>query len=247
MAKITKKWRPAQLFLAHAQTFLAEIGNKRKYKSVELSRTKNEVTLTLSWTLNFDQSVGKKSETKKNSNHHDQPPFGAGKKRKSPSHRRRDRERFRKFLENKKSAAKLKTNSKQIPKSEEPVPTQCPAPVDVSIAVGEPPTVTVTSPLEPLVRPAQNTSHDTSSSQSDTSSDEEPCTCENCEEFKDNCDKEPYSDLKDACEWILCRKLATETDLKTCTRCNMVAYCSKKCQARDWSVHKDYCKQVDAS
>ena len=63
--------------------------------------------------------------------------------------------------------------------------------------------------------------------------------------LKDNCDKEPYSDLKDACEWILCRKLATETDLKTCTRCYMVAYCSKECQARDWSVHKDYCKQVD--
>ncbi len=56
----------------------AEIGCKEKYKSVELLRS-------------CDQDLGKKFGTKKNSNHQDQPPFGAGKKRKSPSrHYRKD-------------------------------------------------------------------------------------------------------------------------------------------------------------
>ncbi len=101
----------------------------------------------------------------------------------------------------------------------------------------EPPTVTLTSPVDaPL---------DTSSSCSDTSSDEEPCTCENLEELKDNSDKEPYSNLKDACVWILCHKLAIEKELKPCICCYMVAYCSNVCQAQYWPVHKDFCKKVD--
>ena len=34
----------------------------------------------------------------------------------------------------------------------------------------------------------------------------------------------------------------TGFDLRKCSRCRLVHYCSKDCQAKNWPIHKSYCK-----
>lgn len=39
-----------------------------------------------------------------------------------------------------------------------------------------------------------------------------------------------------------CRACGCESNLRSCTACRVVRYCSPECQARDWQVHKRECK-----
>ena len=34
----------------------------------------------------------------------------------------------------------------------------------------------------------------------------------------------------------------TGFNLRKCSRCRLVYYCSKDCQAKNWPIHKSYCK-----
>jgi hypothetical protein len=38
-----------------------------------------------------------------------------------------------------------------------------------------------------------------------------------------------------------CKKDYQENQVKKCSACHMVAYCSKECQLKDWKEHKSYC------
>ena len=40
---------------------------------------------------------------------------------------------------------------------------------------------------------------------------------------------------------IVCRN---NNDMSWCSACNIVGYCSKKCQKEDWPIHKLYCKHI---
>jgi hypothetical protein len=43
------------------------------------------------------------------------------------------------------------------------------------------------------------------------------------------------------------KRSVERSELRCCSRCRMVNYCSRKCQAADWSSHKDICEAVAAS
>ena len=47
------------------------------------------------------------------------------------------------------------------------------------------------------------------------------------------------------CEKCGKRELACERDLKRCSRCHIVLYCSSKCQKADWDHHKRVCRPCD--
>merc|ERR1712129_365287 len=42
----------------------------------------------------------------------------------------------------------------------------------------------------------------------------------------------------------LCKVCGVDDDNKRCTGCYMVWYCGQKCQAGDWSAHKQACKET---
>lgn len=35
-----------------------------------------------------------------------------------------------------------------------------------------------------------------------------------------------------------------DSKMKSCSKCNLVRYCSVACQMKDWSEHKEFCKQT---
>jgi len=41
-----------------------------------------------------------------------------------------------------------------------------------------------------------------------------------------------------------CNQITKRKDLKTCSRCKCIYYCSKECQALDWPRHKEFCKGI---
>lgn len=44
------------------------------------------------------------------------------------------------------------------------------------------------------------------------------------------------------CEYTYCSNREEKyKDFKQCTKCKAVCYCSKECQTKDWSKHKDFC------
>ncbi len=170
-------------------------------------------------------------------------------KKKSPSRRKRDRDRFRKWLERKKiRKAQVLVNTATVSSPvASPVNTDSPSPARTSPPSPGPPepvpnttvsNATVASdPLEseqPAVSPVPVTP---------VSPTTERCRCKNCQEF--NVDEEPYADLKIQCEFTLCDLTSADTELKTCTRCSLVAYCSKEHQREDWRLHKQVCDAED--
>ena len=41
-----------------------------------------------------------------------------------------------------------------------------------------------------------------------------------------------------------CLKTELEVEIKHCTRCNIITYCSKDCQTEDWKNHKGHCQDI---
>ena len=46
---------------------------------------------------------------------------------------------------------------------------------------------------------------------------------------------------------IGCRKEYPKKQLRSCSSCLASKYCSKKCQIEDWSMHKQFCKEVEST
>jgi hypothetical protein len=42
-------------------------------------------------------------------------------------------------------------------------------------------------------------------------------------------------------------KFVERSELKCCSRCRSVTYCSRECQAADWLLHKEFCEEVVAT
>jgi hypothetical protein len=41
-----------------------------------------------------------------------------------------------------------------------------------------------------------------------------------------------------------CRRCLSSENLKSCSKCRVVCYCSRECQVADWPKHKEYCKEM---
>ncbi len=171
-------------------------------------------------------------------------------KKKSPSRRRRDKARFREFLEKKRLLKNRKTDldakteiSPQNGVSISGPIAQCTPPDDVEIPLEVPDTVTVTAqvPQEPAITPETDPVIDRESApavSSPVSSPVQTCICSVCQPFVD---KDPLVGYYAACD--NCDAPNTEEQpLKPCARCLFRAYCSKKCQKAAWRAHhKEFC------
>ena len=161
-------------------------------------------------------------------------------KRKSPSRRKRDRERFRVFLAKKKQA---KQEARKVQDANPPV--QCTPPSEVLDTVPEPPTVNL-SP-QPPSQEARAPVEDSPESSTEPLTTQKPagayCLCDVCNRFNTKgSDTDPITEQHTACN--KCGKPATFMEpLKPCSRCIICAYCSKDCQTADWSNHKQHCKK----
>jgi len=69
-----------------------------------------------------------------------------------------------------------------------------------------------------------------------------------------SCLDEGYNNFKSIPKMGICfnpqcrhqRRLVQRSELRCCSRCRSVNYCSRECQAADWSVHKELCDEVAA-
>ncbi len=189
-----------------------------------------------------NQSVGKVRQNVNNNENTTKsqsvPPGKTTKvKRKFSSRRKRDRERFRRWLEKKKERkirealnTAIVSTPPSSPKMSNPSPLENLGPPNAEPP--EPPVASVSTVTEPVIpdQPAEPAV---------TPDPAKPHHCSDCERFK--LDEEPYADMKYRCEFAICDKTASEVDLKTCTRCYRVAYCSKDHQREDWYLHKQVC------
>ena len=53
-----------------------------------------------------------------------------------------------------------------------------------------------------------------------------------------------YTKLSD-CDF--CRTIRPERLMSLCSQCQMMSYCSKKCQRNDWQSHKQYCEHTSCA
>ena len=71
-----------------------------------------------------------------------------------------------------------------------------------------------------------------------------------------SCLDEKYEEVKSRTKMGVCfnldcaygnrDRLVERSELRCCSRCRSVTYCSRECQAADWSVHKELCDEVAA-
>ncbi len=69
-----------------------------------------------------------------------------------------------------------------------------------------------------------------------------------------SCLDEKYEEVKSITKMGVCfnhdcahpNRTVERSKLRCCSRCRSVAYCSRECQAADWSVHKEFCDAVAA-
>ena len=177
------------------------------------------------------------------------------KKKKSPSRQKRDRERFRKFLEKKRERKKGSFSARQSseetleatqlsrPVSDFSPHVQFSPPEDVTVAVPEPSTVCLSSldtqsaaywcnpsPTVTLSGPAQMT--DTLQTNVTPEETEVMCECFACAKLRTI--KDPRDGYYKACAYCKLPASEVENSLKPCSRCLYVAYCSRDCQSKDW-------------
>lgn len=159
-------------------------------------------------------------------------------KRKSPSTRRRDRQRYLEFRARKtnlvagEQASGLESQLLlPIPAETQPAAQAAQVPLQELVIAPVPSTATY-QPLTPV--PVVPT--------------EEPLAEEQCEDtdiddWLIDFDKELDRSI---CFNVYCGKSAQTVSggLKKCTRCNTAEYCSKACQARHWNIHKAGCKII---
>ncbi|KAH0834240.1 hypothetical protein J3R83DRAFT_11557, partial [Lanmaoa asiatica] len=50
-----------------------------------------------------------------------------------------------------------------------------------------------------------------------------------------------YMNLGKTLQMDTCARCHQQDQLKLCSRCHAVKYCSKECQISDWKVHKSIC------
>ncbi len=146
------------------------------------------------------------------------------KRHKTPSQKRRDRARFRTWLEKKKEKRVQRALNtgiiitpprEQSPQHESPLPS--PGPSEPVNSADSPP------PRDPSPPPAADVSR--------------YCYCKYF-----HADKEPFSEVKQVCGFERCDLTTEQVKLRACTRCLMVAYCSRDHQKQDWNLqHKDEC------
>ncbi len=171
-----------------------------------------------------------------------EPENSPRKKKKSPSMKRWDKERFRTWLAKKKLKKTQKVLNTAIIEDTLPSDTQ-PASSSPTTTVTVPPPPT-SGPLQSPVTPTPVVSEPVAPAPSDPVTPvKEPCKCADCERF--TLDEEPYADLKQNCEWALCDVTAGDMVLRNCTRCYLVAYCSREHQKEDWYLHKEVCCAED--
>ena len=46
------------------------------------------------------------------------------------------------------------------------------------------------------------------------------------------------------CAVETCRKTEDQTEIKTCSKCKVMTYCSRLCQKVDFASHQDDCRQI---
>ncbi len=208
-------------------TFLQhQIKHKKLGKSMIKESSSGGLTITLEYTSIVDKNCEKNDIAISRGRHFvaKRKPVSSSPstKKKTPSRRRRDQERFRTCLERKKERKQRKSQPVN-----QPVSVQCLPPPDVTITVCDPPSVTlgkhvsvssVTVPTKPKTVP--------------------PCPCDVCTTFQDI---DPFINQYKVCP--NCGKLGTEeSPLKPCSQCLACAYCSRECQRKDWREnHKHKC------
>ena len=70
-----------------------------------------------------------------------------------------------------------------------------------------------------------------------------------------SCLDEKYEEVKSipkkgVCFNLYCRhpeRVLDHIKLRCCSRCRSVTYCSRECQAEDWTLHKEFCDEVAAA
>jgi hypothetical protein len=70
-----------------------------------------------------------------------------------------------------------------------------------------------------------------------------------------SCLDEKYEEVKSITKMGLCfnhdctrpKRIVERSKLRCCSRCRSITYCSRECQAEDWSVHKEFCDEVAAT
>ena len=198
----------------------SKVGNQNTLQSTNLvDNFDGSVTIT----LQFRPSSNKSSDSQNKEN----TKVGAKplKKHKTPSQRRRDHARFRKWLERKKERKVQNALNTGIvitpPKKQSPPPR---------------PATPTSDPSEP-VNPTPDPPDDTAGSWAELSS---YCYCKY---FSAN--REPFSELKQVCALEGCDLTTDQVKLKACTRCLKVAYCSRGHQKQDWTEHKEECDPYD--
>ena len=207
-----ENWKTLAENLGFTPDFLmfikSKVGQQKLLCSTNFCEDFNgSVTITLEY----------KSPSKSGKNSNAGKPLN--KKHKTPSQRRRDRERFRKWLEKKKKRGKPDILNQAVistPPKSSPEPAMPVSPT-VSQTSQSPPPDPPDSPASP-VRVSN------------------PCYCARFDP-----DKEPFSDYKYFCGFPDCELNADRINLKTCTQCRMVAYCSREHQSGDWPNHKEIC------
>ncbi len=210
------------------------------------------ITLTLKY---ITENSGKNLNKEKNGA---KPPVSQLKKRKSPSRRKRDRERLISFRK-RKLDLKNKRQTPNVPQCSPPQDETITVPNHTSLTVLDPPAVT--SPLVTVLDPPSVTLPPQLPSQVPKTPVDVPkspntveplttskatgvyCLCDVCNRFNTKgSDTDPISEQHVACN--KCGKLATFMEpLKPCSRCVICAYCSKDCQRAHWPDHKPHCKK----
>ncbi len=243
-----------------------------KSSQIKLDRS-GSFTITLEYSLTEDivSKSGKRREIPQKGGKSGFCDFSAThptrKHHKTPSRRRRDRARFRAFLERKKQKKQQISATNSVPQTsnsqpKEPMPQQGSPSSEESVTVSSPilhtvPTITTTSPPPELPSSSSDDSWITVSDDTPLESPTQPsatpaepipvppqpqASVQHPYPFKTV--QERFAELYTNCGHCQLPSGDCLGGLKPCSRCLCRAYCSKECQRNDWKQgHKQYCSE----